>query len=234
MSLTPEEFRTYKRPFVQAARELLRTERSPVYNEAAVPAYANPNPLMSFLFWERIRLVMNHLGDAPRAAVLDFGCGIGVMLPFLARISPRVVAMDLDLSPLRKVQGLIHFPPHIVVHDARTVPVSDLPSEAFDVVLALDVLEHVEDLPSTLDDLCRVVAPGGEVIVSGPTENLAYRLGRRIAGAEYSGDYHVRDIACIRRALAERAEVGTLGTLFPLIPLFRIISGRPPPARHRR
>lgn len=219
-------FRAYKGEFVALTRDVLRERHAPAHDEAAFPAYANPNPLISHLFWQRIRTVMAHLGDARHEAVLDFGCGGGVMLPFLAERANRVVAMDLDLSPLEEVAALRALSPKVERREAAEHGWEAIPSGSFAIVLALDVLEHVDALDATITHLLRVLAPGGELIVSGPTENLLYRIGRRIAGPDYSGAYHVRGIASIRDALARRAEVRAVATLYPLLPLFRIYSVR--------
>src|SRR5688500_15506642 len=80
-------FRAYTQCFVQAMRDVLGAGESSILSEAAFPAYAHPNVLIGSLFWERIRAVMRYLGDAPRGTVVDFGCGGGVMLPFLAERS---------------------------------------------------------------------------------------------------------------------------------------------------
>src|SRR3954462_11345053 len=106
--MTLSEFLTYKRTFVAAARQVLLAERSDALSEAAFPAYANGNPLISFVFWQRIRRVMRCLANRGKYnAVLDYGCGGGVMLPFLGGISRRVVGLDLDLSPHKKIAAYV-------------------------------------------------------------------------------------------------------------------------------
>jgi 2-polyprenyl-3-methyl-5-hydroxy-6-metoxy-1,4-benzoquinol methylase len=91
-----------------------------------------------------------------------------------------------------------------------------------DLIVALDVLEHVDNLQETVANFVRMLTRRGQLIVSGPTENYLYKLGRRIAGPEYSGDYHVRNIYDIRDMLARHFDVETFGTLFPLFPLFKL------------
>jgi 2-polyprenyl-3-methyl-5-hydroxy-6-metoxy-1,4-benzoquinol methylase len=220
------EFAIYKDEFVQSIRKTLSKERSDVLAEAAFPAYANPNPLISFLFWQRLRTVMTHLSKKSNyGTVMDFGCGSGVMLPFLARISKQVVGVDLDLSPLNKTKRDIPFPDNISEFDLTKKSLSDFDSASFDAIVALDVLEHVDNLPETLTNLCALLAPGGQILVSGPTENLAYRIGRKLSGPEYSGHYHVRNIYEIKDELAQLTQVNTLATLFYPVPLFKVYCG---------
>jgi 2-polyprenyl-3-methyl-5-hydroxy-6-metoxy-1,4-benzoquinol methylase len=167
---------------------------------------------------------MSYVGDTRRSVVLDFGCGGGVMLPFLADRFGRVLAMDIDLAPLAKLEPYIPRSGNVEVYDARRVTLSDFPVASVDVVLALDVLEHVSDLDGTLESFSGLLAPGGEIIVSAPTENLAYRIGRQVAGREFSGDYHVRGVGEIKVALDRLGPVKTVATLFHPVPLFRLYS----------
>lgn len=182
--------------------------------------------MISFLFWHRIRKVMTCLeNDKPYSAVMDFGCGSGVMLPFLSNISSEVVAVDPELSPIKKMEAHVRFPANVLIDDLRQKTLNDYAASSFDAVIALDVLEHVDDLTNILSDLCKLLKPGGKIIISGPTENLAYKIGREIAGEEYSGHYHVRNIYDIREEMASFFKVKTLATLFYPVPLFKIYSG---------
>ncbi len=113
------EFKLYRAQFVEAMRKILAEEESEFLDEASFPAYANPNPVMSFLFWERIRVVMKHLElRGPFDLVLDFGCGSGVMLPFLARKSAKVVAFDVNFFPLRKISTYIQLSENVEILNA--------------------------------------------------------------------------------------------------------------------
>jgi 2-polyprenyl-3-methyl-5-hydroxy-6-metoxy-1,4-benzoquinol methylase len=224
--MNKSNFRGYKKMFVDSVRQVLANEKSDTLNEAAFPSYANRNPLISFLFWQRVRKVMTCLeSNKPYATVMDFGCGSGVMLPFLSAISRTVVAVDRELSPIKEMEAHVRFAANIVIDDMRQKTLKDYAPASFDAVIALDVLEHVDDLTNILSDLCNLLKPGGKIIISGPTENLAYKIGRKIAGEEYSGHYHVRNIYDIKEEMARFFKVETLATLFYPIPLFKIYSG---------
>ena len=215
-------FKNYKENFVSATSKVLETEHTENLNEAGFPAYSNPNPLMNFLFWERIYRVMKHIEQREHfGMVLDFGCGSGVMLPFLSRQADDVIAVDIDLEPLHRLEKYIEFDKKLRFSDSY----AGIPPESLDLILALDVLEHVEDLEGVLAQLASLLAPGGEIIISGPTESIFYKLGRFIAGPTYSGDYHVRNIYDIQRVMGNYFQVEKLATLFFPIPLFLILKG---------
>jgi len=166
---------------------------------------------------------MNHIERyAPYENTLDFGCGSGVMLSFLAQHSRYVVAIDIDLVPLERVKKYIPLAENIQVVDAKQVSMSQLTPKSFDLINALDVLEHVDDLPATLSALLHLLKPGGQLVVSGPTENILYQIGRKLAGPEYSGEYHERGITEIKRELKRMARVEQIATLYWPIPLFEV------------
>lgn len=217
------EFQEYKARYRSAIRKVLAEAERGRLDEAGFPAYSHPNPLINWLFWQRLRTAMNYIEKlAPYEDVLDFGCGSGVMLSFLARHSGQVTAMDVDLIPLERVKKYIPLAANVRVLDANRVPISQLAPKSFDLINALDVLEHVGDLPRTLSDLLYLLKPGGRLLVSGPTENILYQMGRNLAGPEYSGDYHERGIAEIKQELYRLAKVRHIATLYWPIPLFEI------------
>jgi trans-aconitate methyltransferase len=113
------------------------------------------------------------------------------------------------------------------VHTGEAGALERWPAGQFDLITALDVLEHVQDLPRTLEALLRLLSPAGTLVVSGPTENVLYRIGRRLAGSEYSGDYHERGIGVVRRELGRLARVESIASLYWPVVLFEIFAASP-------
>jgi 2-polyprenyl-3-methyl-5-hydroxy-6-metoxy-1,4-benzoquinol methylase len=221
------DFNSYKTRYRNTIRQVLAQAESGRLDEAAFPAYSHRNPVINWLFWQRLRKVMEHIQrPTPYERVLDFGCGSGVMLPYLSQISLQVIAMDVDLLPLERVQTHIPLAKNVEVKDATRNNISDLPTSSFDLIIALDVLEHVKDLPRTLSELLALLKQGGQLIVSGPTENILYRIGRKVAGPEYSGAYHERGIAEIKNELALISRIEPIATLYWPVPLFEIFTAK--------
>lgn len=223
--MNTKEFNAYKDRYRTAIQQVLSETEKGRLDEAAFPAYSHRNPIINWLFWQRLRKVMEYVQkQKPYENILDFGCGSGVMLPFLSSISKQVVAIDVDLLPIQSVQKYILLAKNVEIKDGTKINISDLQKNSFELIIALDVLEHVQDLPKTLSDLFSLLKPKGQLIVSGPTENILYQIGRKIAGPEYSGAYHERGIAEIKAEIRKIAKIQHIATLYQPIPLFEIFS----------
>lgn len=107
--------------------------------------------------------LLNDLGVRPPARVLDAGCGWGTTLEALERAGYRAAGMDISRRTLERLD-----------RSDRTLFVADLTRElpggieAFDAVLALDVIEHIDDDRGAVARLSDLVRPGGVLIVSVP------------------------------------------------------------------
>lgn len=219
------EFTAYKRRYGAAIHAVLAEAEPGRLDEIGFPAYSHANPLIKWLFWKRLHIVMDYVERrAPFERALDFGCGSGVMLPFLSGLSREVVAADVDLLPLERMKSRIPLASNITEWDASASVLADAPAASFDLIIALDVLEHVKDLDSTLANLLRLLRKGRQLIISGPTENAMYQFGRKLAGPEYSGEYHERGVAEIRRALDRQTRVTPIAVLYWPVPLFEIFA----------
>jgi 2-polyprenyl-3-methyl-5-hydroxy-6-metoxy-1,4-benzoquinol methylase len=147
-------------------------------------------PPAAYLGWSRIRHAQRLLdGASATRAALDFGPGLGVMLPFLVERFDRVVACDED----PEVTGFMTERLGLDGVDVtNAVPPPNSLGSRYDAVLALDVLEHVEDLDGILATLLSETADNGVWIISGPTENAIYRMMRKLSRTR--GEGHVRSI----------------------------------------
>ncbi|MDD0811517.1 bifunctional 2-polyprenyl-6-hydroxyphenol methylase/3-demethylubiquinol 3-O-methyltransferase UbiG [Curvibacter sp. RS43] len=116
--------------------------------------------------------------------VLDIGCGGGLIAEPLARMGARVVGVDA--SPGNVSAARLHAAEQGIRLDYRLGEMTDAlnQEERFDVVLALEVVEHVSDVPAFLAAAAGHVAPGGMLMVSTIDRTWKSFLFA-IVGAEY-------------------------------------------------
>jgi 2-polyprenyl-6-hydroxyphenyl methylase / 3-demethylubiquinone-9 3-methyltransferase len=108
----------------------------------------------------------------PGAVLVDLGCGGGLLAPFLKDKGYLHVGVDLVASAL--VQAHEHGVAPVRA-DVTALPLRD---GCADVVCAGELLEHVPDVPATVGEACRILRPGGLLVVD--TLN-ATRLARFLA-----------------------------------------------------
>lgn len=116
--------------------------------------------------------------------ILDVGCGGGLMSEALARYGANVVGVDA--SPGNIAAARLHAQAQNVTVDYRLgEPAKVLsPHERFDAVLALEVVEHVSDVPAFLAAAADRLAPGGILFVS-TIDRTFKSFAVAIVGAEY-------------------------------------------------
>jgi SAM-dependent methyltransferase len=123
-------------------------------------AYDSPIPLQRF--WQRTRY--RHVTEliAGQGAVLDVGAGSSHIIGALA---PGSVALDILINKLRFAR---RFKVPLVRGSGFALP---FPDASFPCVLCSQVIEHVPMsgvTPSILDELCRVLEPGGRLVLGTP------------------------------------------------------------------
>jgi SAM-dependent methyltransferase len=97
----------------------------------------------------------------PNARILDVGCGTGATSASLRRFGP-VLGMDVGSEALSRARqrGLL-----VTRSSATRLPVR---GGAFDVVVALDVLEHLDDDAAALREIREALEPGGALLATVP------------------------------------------------------------------
>jgi 2-polyprenyl-6-hydroxyphenyl methylase/3-demethylubiquinone-9 3-methyltransferase len=118
-------------------------------------------------------------------AVLDVGCGGGILAEAMAAAGARVTGIDLGEKALAVAK--LHQLESGAQVDYRLIAAEALAAEtpaAFDVVTCMEMLEHVPDPASTVAACATLVRPGGLVVFSTINRNpKAYLFA--IIGAEY-------------------------------------------------
>ncbi|MBV9531318.1 MAG: bifunctional 2-polyprenyl-6-hydroxyphenol methylase/3-demethylubiquinol 3-O-methyltransferase UbiG [Bradyrhizobium sp.] len=115
--------------------------------------------------------------------ILDIGCGAGLLCEPLTRIGAHVTGVDP--SPSNIAAAKLHAERGRLSIDYRCTTVEEMDErERFDVVLALEVVEHVTDVGLFLKRCAAMLKPGGLMVIS--TINRTIKsFALAIVGAEY-------------------------------------------------
>ena len=108
----------------------------------------------------RFGFLLQEAGTLAGQHVLDAGCGRGALARALLTAYPSATLVALDHAP----EMLRHVPAAAL---ARCGSIQNLPFEdgCFDVAYCIEALEHAANPEAAVDELCRVVRPGGRVII---------------------------------------------------------------------
>lgn len=122
----------------------------------------------------------------PGALLVDLGCGGGLLAPHAARLGYRHVGVDLNTSALGVAAGE---GARVVRADVGAVP---LARGCAEVVCAGEILEHVEDLEPVVAEACRLLEPGGRLVVdtiaaTSLARLVAVDIGERVPGSAPPG-----------------------------------------------
>ncbi len=134
-------------------------------------------PDLAARFRRRLDALRASAGEIPGRTVVEIGCDTGLFLGYLAsEAGVRPIGVDVSERAVAAARsaGL----------DVRhgTLESVALESGSADIVCAYDLLEHLADPAAFVDEVARVLRPGGTFIGETPNfDGLIYRLGRMMA-----------------------------------------------------
>jgi ubiquinone/menaquinone biosynthesis C-methylase UbiE len=142
-----------RRPKPAPLTEIRRSFEEAAADEEHFPSTIDPR------IWH-VQLIVRFFGDLNGKRAADIGCGKGRFARVLKDVSPQasIVAFDLAESMLRAA------PADLL---ACCGSMTDLPfaTGAFDAAYATESLEHAVDVEGAIAELCRIVRPGGRIVI---------------------------------------------------------------------
>lgn len=146
------------------------------------------NPVRTAYIRDRL---VDHFGLDPTSerplaglAVIDIGCGGGLLSESLARFGASVVAIDAEAESVRVAETHAHDQGLSIAY--RCAAAEDLVREGlrFDAVVTMEVIEHVADLPAFLHAACQLLRPNGALVVATLNRTIKSLVLAKVA-AEY-------------------------------------------------
>ncbi len=137
--------------------------------------------------WIRARLakqLLQHPAVAGKLTILDIGCGGGLLSEPLARLGARVTAIDPNPELIDIARSHARGSGLDIDYQATTAEALAASGISFDVVCAMEVIEHVVDPAAFVAVSGSLLRPGGQLL--GATLNRTLKsFGLAILGAEY-------------------------------------------------
>ena len=130
--------------------------------------------------FERNPKSLNCLGGL---RMLDIGCGAGLLCEPFTRLGAQVIGVDPSASNIAAAR--LHAEKGHLSIDYRCTTIEEMdPRERFDIVLAMEVVEHVADIGAFLARCAAMLKPGGMMVASTLNRNWK-SFALAIVGAEY-------------------------------------------------
>ena len=111
---------------------------------------------------------------------IDAGCGAGLLTEPLARLGAAMTGVDA--APENISVATAHAAAQGLAIDYRAGDVAQLSGERFDLVVSMEVIEHVADPAGFVASLAGLLAPGGLMILSTPNRTALSRLAMITVG----------------------------------------------------
>ena len=128
------------------------------FNQAAADEEHYPSTIDPRIL--HVRLVLDHLGDLGSGRVADVGCGKGRFARIVKERNPSASVYALDLA-----EAMLAHVPGDLYRCAATMTALPLATESCDGAYATESLEHAVDIPAAVAELCRIVKPGGHIVI---------------------------------------------------------------------
>jgi len=145
------------------------------------------NPIQRWWHTHKISQVMQHVSNGP-GKVLDLGCGCGDLFEPLRAKGKEIIAVDNDsdvIEYLKSNKDLTNV--YLVNQDVTS---TDVESNSINIVLALDIIEHVPQQEKLIMEIKRVLKHNGILILTTPHNTILWRTIWRIWSMIISYDEH--------------------------------------------
>lgn len=198
--------------------------------EVTSDSLASDNPIHQRLLRPYI-----YVKDKVGGTVVEIGCGDGRGIDLLAPLSSRYIALDKNTAVIEK-KKTDH--PQLEVIEATIPPIRQIADQTADVLISFQVIEHILDDTLFLEEIYRILKPGGKAYLTTPNikltlsrnpwhirEYTAHELGRLsgaifdevemlgVAGNERVMEYYAQNKASVARIT--RFDVLNLQHRFP-------------------
>lgn len=118
-----------------------------------------------------VKIILDYLGDLAGRRVLDIGCGKGRFARIVKERNPAAEVWGLDIS-----EAMLKHVPEVVLTRAGSMTELPFDDASFDAAYATESLEHAVEIERAVAEMCRILKPGGRLVVIDKNAEHAGRL----------------------------------------------------------
>src|ERR1700685_1205494 len=148
----------WKRPLAKPAPAVPLSEIVRHFNEAAADEENFPSTIDPRIY--HVQLILEFFGDLNGKRVLDVGCGKGRVARVFAERYPQASIVGFD-----RAEAMLRHVPTGVGACAGSMTALPFPNGIFDYAYATESLEHAVDIQAAVAEMCRVLRPGGRIVI---------------------------------------------------------------------
>lgn len=176
---------------------LLKTLVKVDYNKINENYFESTTPFVTKIFRNRLEIALALAQLKDDLTILDVGSSYGYFIMMIHSLYPSCKCYGIDNDP-DWVGRPAEFIPNCTfkVANAANMPFKN---EYFDVVFALDVIEHIRNIDPVIKEIHRVLKPNGLAILSGPTESWFYKFCRYMWTRQWDLPGHIHDVQEIEK-----------------------------------
>ena len=135
----------------------------------------------------RLEMIVKAAGERIKGRILENGCGVGMYVEHLAPLGGTILGLEYDFERAAEARSRSK---RILNAAGESLP---LPSNAFDLILSHEVLEHVHDDVQAVREMVRVLRPGGRIVLFVPNRGYPFETH----GIYWKGNYKFGNIPLV-------------------------------------
>ena len=135
----------------------------------------------------RLKMILAAAGERLNGVVLENGCGVGMYVRQLSPLAEKIIGLEYDFERAREARQLSS---RILNAAGEALP---LPDGTVAFILSHEVLEHVEDDRLAVEEMLRVLQPGGRAALFVPNRGYLFETH----GVYWRGRYHFGNIPLV-------------------------------------
>ena len=165
----------------------------------------------------RFKKIKKLLGDKKYKVMLEAGTGSGIFLPELSRHCDKIYAVDIHTN-FDNIHDLCkHYKINNYNLSTQSIENTNFPNDKFDAIVAVSVLEFVDDLQKALIEIKRILKPGGIFITICPMESKLLDFFLSFYTTKKPKEEFGKARESITKLLEEHFEIVKKGHMIPLI-----------------